>query len=193
MSDVDAKPADDEFLPDEPDEPVVFEREDGEEQGDKAGILCVTESARRHWSDKNPKKFTPETALKIIQYLGAGCFIETAAAAAGINKTTLYDWMKKAERSEEAGSTEELRAWKAQLDEAEANAEARAIMGIQEAGAQGVWQAFAWFLERKYSQRWGRKDTTLLGNPDGSPLTPQQINFVGVDPRDAGDGSDGKT
>lgn len=160
---------------------------------DHEGELFITPAARKRWYDHNTKRFTPEVALKIIQYLGAGCFIETAAAAAGINKTTLYEWMKKAERSEEDGSTEELRAWKAQLDEAEANAEARAIMGIQEAGGQGVWQAFAWFLERKYSQRWGRKDTTLLGNPDGSPLTPQQINFVGVDPRDAGDGSDGKT
>lgn len=133
--------------------------------------IYVTEDAKKHWSDKNPRKFTPDVALKVIGYIGAGCFIETAAAAAGLNKTTLYEWMKKAERKEE-GSTEELRAWKLLLDEAEASAEARAVKGIQDAGAAGVWQAFAWFLERKYPQRWGRKDTTLIGNPDGSPLAP---------------------
>lgn len=133
--------------------------------------IYVTEAAKKRWSDKNPRKFTPDVALKVIGYIGAGCFIETAAAAAGLNKSTLYEWMKRAERNAD-DSTEELRAWKTLLDEAEANAEARAVRGIQDAGAAGAWQAYAWFLERKYHQRWGRKDTTLLGNPDGSPLTP---------------------
>lgn len=180
MADDDVKPADDEFLPDEPDEPVVFDREDGEEPGDKAGLLCVTQEARRHWSDKNPKKFTPETALKIITYLGgSGCCLETAAAAAGLNKTTLHDWLRRAERARgDDKCTAELRAWKAQLDEVEASTEVRAAQGIMAAGDTD-WKAWAWFLERRYPKRWGRKDTAIHENPDGSPLvvSPQQITI----------------
>lgn len=158
-------------------EPAIFERSD-------EGKLIVSAEAKKHWSDKNSRKFTPDVAIKVIQFIGAGCFTETAAAAAGINKQTLYEWMRKAERDEDESVTPELRAWKVALDEAEATAEARAVTGIQQAGSSGVWQAYAWFLERKFPYRWGRKDTTMLANPDGSPLSPQKVTVTSVDPRD---------
>lgn len=147
--------------------------------------LYVSPDARKHWSDRNPTKFTPETALKIIQYVGgSGCTLETCAAAAGISKQTLFNWLKTAERADDAdGSTEELRAWKRHLDEAEALLEARCASGIIEAGSTS-WQAFAWFLERRWPHRWAKRETTMHANPDGSPLAPPQIALVSVDPRD---------
>lgn len=169
--------ADDEWQEDRP----VFDRGDGKQPGDKAGALYVTKEARKHWSDKNPKKFTPDIALKIITYLGgSGCCLETAAAAAGINKCTLHEWLRLAERSkpgDDSKGTEELRAWKKQLDEAECMTEMRAAQGIMDAGHTD-WKAWAWFLERRYPQRWGRKDTTMHANPDGTPLTPPSVEVV---------------
>ena len=76
------------------------------------------------------RKFTPETALKIVQFVSAGCFIETAAGAAGLNKSTLYEWMKRGENRKDPRSTEELRAWKKLLDEAAATSHIRAAAGI---------------------------------------------------------------
>ena len=162
----------------------VFDREEqiDKNTGRPVKVLVVPLEARKHWSDKNPKKFSPETALKIIQYVGGGSFLEQAALAGGICRMTLQNWIKAAENPDHPRSTEELRAWKRALDEAEAFAEARAVAGILQAGMI-QWQAFAWYLERKHWNRWGKKDTSMLANPDGSPLTPQQVAFTIVDPK----------
>ena len=42
-------------------------------------------------------KLTPATQEKILTYLAAGAYVETAAVAAGVAKSTLYDWMKRGE------------------------------------------------------------------------------------------------
>lgn len=54
----------------------------------------------------------------------------------------------------------------------ETTAEIGAVAGILSAGREGNWQALAWFLERKYSERWGRKERVLqeLTGKDGAPL-----------------------
>ena len=151
--------------PREPDDQPVFEREEKKP-------ISVSAEARKHWSDKNPRKFTADAALKIVQYIAAGCFIETAAGAAGVSKMSLYKWMALGENPDDPSSTPELRAWKKLLDEAEALAEARAVQGIQAAGAGGTWQAYAWFLERKHANRWRAKTSVIPENPDGTPYAP---------------------
>ena len=146
----------------------VFERE---QAGPDKGKIVVSAQARKHWSDKNPRKFSPDLAMKVVKFVSAGCFIETAAGAAGLSKNTLYEWMKLGENRKDPRSTEELRAWKKLLDEAAATAEARAVSGIQEAGAGGAWQAYAWFLERKYPDRW-RARTSNEVTVRSAPLVP---------------------
>jgi hypothetical protein len=142
-----------------------------------AKVLVVGLHARRHWSDKNPRKFDPDTALKIVQYVANGSFTETAASAAGISKRTLYNWLGAGADPGHPRSTEELRAWKLALDEAEATAEARAVAGILQAGAQS-WQAYAWYLERKHSNRWRAKTSLISENPDGSPAAPPKLEVT---------------
>lgn len=137
---------------------------------DHEGKLFIPEEVKRRWDKKNPRKFTPEAAIRTIVYMANGSVNESAAAAVGICRASFQRWMALAEKPDDPYSTEELRAWKKMLDQAEAMAEARAASGILEAGQAGQWTAYAWYLERRYPQRWGRKDTTLLGNPDGSPL-----------------------
>lgn len=41
---------------------------------------------------------TPEIIENVIFSLKAGCYIETAAAYAGISRSTLYQWMKRGQR-----------------------------------------------------------------------------------------------
>ena len=48
-------------------------------------------------------------------------------------------------------------------------------MGIQEAfhkadGTLGVWQAAAWYLERRYPDRWGLRTRLEHSTPDGRPM-----------------------
>ena len=164
---------DDEWMEDRP----VFERE---QAGPEKGKIVVSAQARKHWSDKNPRKFGPELAMKVVKFVSAGCFIETAAGAAGLSKNTLYEWMKLGENRKDPRSTEELRAWKKLLDEAAATAEARAVSGIQEAGAGGAWQAYAWFLERKYPDRWRARTSNEVTVKNGTtlPLDQETMDYV---------------
>lgn len=55
------------------------------------------------------------------------------------------------------------------VDQAEADAKVESIARIRTAGKQGVWQADAWYLERKYPGEYGRTRVELSG-VDGAPL-----------------------
>lgn len=46
-----------------------------------------------------PTKLTPELTEKICESIRAGVYMETAAAIAGIVKSTLYGWLRRAERA----------------------------------------------------------------------------------------------
>lgn len=99
-------------------------------------------------------KLTPALIEKIVGYLRAGAYIETAAAAAGISKQTLYNWLRRAADENERDPI--FAKFAAAVEEAQALAEVRDIALIGKA-AETQWQAAAWRLERKSPERWGRK------------------------------------
>jgi transposase len=104
-----------------------------------------------------PPKYDSEIAGKVIEFIRHGNYVETAAAAAGLSKVTLYEWLKKGARSKDGEFREFLNA----VEKAQAEAEARDVLLISKA-AQECWQAAAWRLERKFPDRWGRKDTLTV-------------------------------
>lgn len=112
-------------------------------------------------------KLTPALSDKIIGYLRAGAYIETAAAAAGISKQTLYNWLRRA--ADEDEKDPRFAAFAAEVEKSQALAEVRDIALIGKA-AETQWQAAAWRLERKSPERWGRKDRMEHLGPDGGPL-----------------------
>ena len=48
----------------------------------------------RHNPGGRPTKLTEPLIQKICKFLHAGAYVETAAAASGVHKTTLYEWLK---------------------------------------------------------------------------------------------------
>lgn len=100
-----------------------------------------------------PTKLTAEVQERIVHAVRAGNYMETAAAHAGVHKDTLYEWLKRG-RAETQGA---YRAFSDALEKALADAEMRDVATISAAGVEN-WQAAAWRLERKYPDRWGRKD-----------------------------------
>ena len=114
-----------------------------------------------------PSKINEERAAKIIRAVRAGNYIETAAALAGINKSTLYAWMKRgAAEMDRLESDPKAKPRKSELpfldfsnaiNIALAEAENRDIEAIN-AAIHDDWRAAAWRLERKFPDRWGRKD-----------------------------------
>jgi hypothetical protein len=99
----------------------------------------------------------------------AGNDKKVAAEMAGIGETTLYRWLEMADKSD---SPKEFREFRESLTQAEAEAEVAAVARIQQAAQNGRWQASAWWLERKYGERWGRNDKIRqeISGPNGLPL-----------------------
>ena len=101
-----------------------------------------------------PTKLTPPVQQKICEAIRAGNYMETAAAYAGIEKTTLYDWLRRGAREKRGIYHEFGKA----VEKALADAETRDVALIAKAAADGQWQASAWRLERRYPDRWGRRE-----------------------------------
>ena len=114
-------------------------------------------------------KLTPESQKKLISYIKAGSYVETACNAVGISKVTFYDWLKRGKKEEFYLNF--LNA----IKKAKAEAEIRNIAIVQKA-AEKSWPAAMTWLERKYPQRWGRKDRLEVKSKK-TVLTKQIIEF----------------
>lgn len=125
-----------------------------------------------------PTKLTPGIADAIVAAIREGCPYEVAAQTTGVSQTSIYAWKARGERESTGPYADFLKA----IKRAEADAELEAIERVRGIGFGGVvigrrivtqrngdviedvtyshpqWQAFAWYLERKYPDRWGRRD-----------------------------------
>jgi hypothetical protein len=119
---------------------------------------------------------TAEVQAKIIAYVRAGAYIETAALASGITKQTFYEFLRKANNQKEG----KLREFLDSINKAVAESELISINNIAKAGAAGVWQAEAWRLERKNPDRWGRKERYDIehSGPGGAPIVTQAPQII---------------
>jgi len=100
-----------------------------------------------------PSKLNAQTTERILTAVRAGCTFEVAAQSAGVGATTFYTWKARGQR-EERGPYREL--WEA-LKRAEAESELT-LLAIVRKAAQTQWQAAMTILERRFPERWGRRD-----------------------------------
>lgn len=116
-----------------------------------------------------PSKLTDETKRKLVLALRAGNDQKVAAQLAGIGETTFYRWL---ELGEQPDAKKEYREFRELVQRTLAEAEIDAIARIQQAASNGRWQAAAWWLERKYPERWGRNDKIRaeISGPNGEPI-----------------------
>ena len=131
-----------------------------------------------------PTKLTPEVIEEICNWLKLGYYQEDAATMAGISASTYYDWMKKgddAQKALESGDSSSLPATQERdevevvnmfqefseaVKKARAEAEGAHIRNIRKAADNGNWQASAWWLERSFPQKWGKRSTLDLRDKD---------------------------
>jgi hypothetical protein len=100
-----------------------------------------------------PSKLTPQVCQKIVDALRAGNFIQTAAEYAGVDRSTVHDWLRRGKRERQG----QYRDFVEQVRKAEADSEVRDLAIISKAALEGTWQAAAWRLERKFPERYGRR------------------------------------
>src|SRR5215475_4146951 len=114
-----------------------------------------------------PSKLTDERLARLTQAIKMGASYELACKYAGISYQTLRNWLV----SGEVATRGPLR----EVYEAVALAEGEAVLGwlakIDEAAANGQWQAAAWKLERRYPQAFARVERHELSGEGGGPLT----------------------
>lgn len=104
-----------------------------------------------------PTKFTPEVQARIVEAIEAGNTYARAAAYGGIEYKTFRNWMAAGEKSTRSPYVPFFQAVK----EAETKAEMAHVATIENASKRS-WMAAAWWLERRYPQEWGRRDSVDL-------------------------------
>ncbi len=122
---------------------------------------------------RKPYKLDDELTDRLLQAIRLGSYIEHACAYAGINSSTYRRWRKNAE--------EEIEPFKSlfeQINQAEAEGIMRRIGRIEKAAQDGNWTADAWLLERKYPDKFGKRDRITL---QADPNAPVEVNLNWAD------------
>ncbi len=102
-----------------------------------------------------PTKLTPEIQERIVAAIRAGNYPEPSACSAGVSPATYYRWMKRGEEAK----TGIYREFYEAVKRAEASAEVHAVAVIRKEIAAGDWRAAANFLERRFGDRWRRRES----------------------------------
>lgn len=126
--------------------------------------------AKRGLKIGRPPKIDSVTTSTIERAIKAGNYIETAAAAAGVSRSTLYEWLRVGAREKaliEKGETPskeyaEYVSFSDIVKKAIGYSEVRDVAIIASA-SETQWQAAAWRLERRFHERWGRKQAIIHG------------------------------
>ena len=115
----------------------------------------------------------------LLNYLRLGHYINQACAMVGLAESTFHYWRKEAEEVEESmekGEIEEenltdtqsnLLEFLESVKKARASAESHHLGQIRD---DPSWQSSAWWLERSFPDRWGRKDRVEVTGKDEGPL-----------------------
>jgi transposase len=87
----------------------------------------------------------------ITLHISKGNYAVVACRIVGINESTLYDWLKKAE--------ERPNSIYAKLSKSIKVAESqRESKWVEDISNDDAWTSKAWLLERKHPERWGKKN-----------------------------------
>lgn len=112
-------------------------------------------------------KLTEEVQKRFLDAIRAGNYYEPACHYAGIDYSTFRRWMQKGEEQRSGVFREFCEAVK----RAEAESEMRMVTLWQKQAVDN-WQAARDFLERRFPDRWGRKDKVAaeITGANGGPV-----------------------
>lgn len=111
-----------------------------------------------------PTKCTADLIRRISQAILAGLKIEVACQYVNISKNAFYMWLDKGSRAKE-GSI--YRKFYDAIKGVEAQAELNLLLRIQN---DESWQSSAWILERRFRDRWAKKEIVEVSGPDGGAI-----------------------
>jgi len=115
---------------------------------------------------------TKEVHEAVVRCINAGGHIETAAAFAGISLKSLNKWLLEG-ATKSHGKARDLHH---DVDVALAKFEMAHISYLNNAAKTST-HAAQWMLERRFPERWGKKDRVSLEGKDGGPVK-YQVEYV---------------
>jgi hypothetical protein len=115
---------------------------------------------------------TPEIQRVIIEALAVGSYLTVACEAAGISRQAFDHWRKRCEDGDPnaQGFADFFAAVKKASGLAELSALQRISLGTMN------WQSAAWYLERRFPKRWGRKAEAKQRTQIEAPAIPRAID-----------------
>jgi len=115
-------------------------------------------------------KLTQKLVDEAAELIRNGNYANVACRALGISETSWYNWLKDAENE----NTSPLkRVFFEAIKEAEAQAE-RDYLEVIKKASDKHWQAAAWWLERKFPDKWGRFQRVEHEFKGGVLVVPEQ-------------------
>lgn len=112
-----------------------------------------------------------DNLIKIVEKeISDGNYITTVCQAHGINRTTFYEWKRRGEKA----SSGIYRDFYEAVNRAEAESEKKYVGVIKDAANTGTWTAAAWWLERRYPDRWGKREKVDVTS-GGKPIQPLDL------------------
>jgi hypothetical protein len=106
---------------------------------------------------------TPELTEKFCEVIRAGNYMETAARVCGVPEDLVRVWMHRGGKQASGKFHDFANAVGQALAESEMG-----MVQIIQGQAKASWKAAAWYLERRFSERWGKKESVNVnGHIDG--------------------------
>ena len=121
-----------------------------------------------------PTKLTPELLQTLVAHLKNGNYFDTACSLSGICEDTGYSWLERGKKGKNGGIFSQFSE---AVKKASASAENNALTAIN-VGFQN-WQSRAWFLERRFNKKWGRREKQEVAHTGTV-----HIDFVPAKPRE---------
>jgi hypothetical protein len=117
-----------------------------------------------------PTKLTKEKQEEIIKLIKIGLYLNTVCECVNVDYATFRRWIQKGEKERSGIYCEFCEAVK----KAESDAELRIVMNWQQ-HVKDDWRAAQAFLERRYPERWSRKDRHEITGSGGGPIEIEEV------------------
>lgn len=118
---------------------------------------------------------SPEIREEIIGYVARGLGFGEACSLAGVSRQTMYQYMQVGAKDLRAGKESEESFFYLLIKKAEAGAELDALEKIAKAAnIPAFWGAAAFYLERRYPDRYGKQDRLTVNST--SRIDVQTVN-----------------